>query len=148
MSRLYLPTQFVLPQDEDQKTRAIQEYLAEIAVAVNSIEQASVSPPKAPAPPAPAPPLTESKTIDCGALPNNTGKFVNHGIPFTASSQVKSIVGIAENPGVAYMNLPFADPNYIQYNVALLLFSRQILVLTAVNYSRFTRSHVKVEYIL
>lgn len=145
MSRIYLPTQFSLPEDEDLRKIAIQEYLEEIATAVNSITEASsAEPPKPPSPPI----LKQTKTIDCGALPNNAGKLITHGIPFTASSQVKSIMGVAENPGVAYMNLPFADPNVLAYGVAMIVFSKQILVLTSIDYSRFTRSHITVEYIL
>ena len=92
MSRIYLPNQFVLPEDDQEKMKVIQEYLEEIAAAVNLITEGS-SKPSAPAPPAPAPPVvsTQTKTIDCGALPNRTSKFINHGTLSLPSASTYSI---------------------------------------------------------
>ena len=154
MTRQPLPSSFIIPEEPELKDVVLQEYLEEIALAVNSIPDlptvgsSSLPTPPAPSPPAPSPPAFLTQTIDCGALPNRTHKFVTHNIPFTAQSEVLRIYGIATNPGVAWMNVPFADPLVLAYGVAMVLFSKQLLVLTAVDYSRFSKTLVTVEYTL
>lgn len=141
MTRKFLQTDFTIPQDPELQRILIKEYLEEIAYAVNSIPKTTESPPKAPSPPAY---LTE--IVDCGSLPNNDAKFVNHNIPWTNSTRVLRISGVANNPGVAAMQLTFADPKVLAYGVAVVVFSHQVLILTSIDYSRFTESTITIDY--
>lgn len=147
MTRQFLQTDFTIPKDPDLQRIMLKEYLETIASAVNSIPITEASTPPAPSPPAPSPPAYLETTIDCGQLPNRGEKLVDHHIPWTNSTRVLKIEGVANNPGVAAMPItPFADCNVLAYGVTVVVFSHQILILTAVDYRRFTESFVTIRY--
>lgn len=147
MTRQFLPDSFVIPEDPQLKDVVIQEYLEQIAAAVNSIPEVTQSA-SAPSPPAPSPPAFLTATVDCGALPNNAHKFIDHNVPLGPTSEVLGVRGIANNPNTAAMPITFADPKHPVYGVAVVVFWKQVLILTAIDYSRFTKSTVTFDYIL
>lgn len=148
MTRQFLPDSFVIPEDPQLKDVVIQEYLEQIAAAVNSIPEVTQSA-SAPSPPAPSPPAYQTATIECGPLPNRAGKLITHHVPLGPTSRLLRIEGIANNPGVAAMPITcFADPNVLAYAVTVIVFWKQILLLCSIDYSRFTESTVTFDYIL
>lgn len=85
------------------------------------------------------------KTFDTGALPNNTGKTLAHGI--TGLDKVISIVGAAHDPTNDYYNpLPSSNPGDDRYSIGVNVTSTNIIITTVVDMSLYTSSYVTVRY--
>lgn len=81
------------------------------------------------------------KTIDCGALPNNSTKDVNHNI--SGLGMFVKIEGIASNGTLTYP-LPISTPT-TSYLVSLSVTTTQVSIRTAATYSSFS-SYVTLYY--
>ena len=84
------------------------------------------------------------KTIDCGALPNNTTKNVNHNI-----SNIDFIVkaeGYALAPGVNSIPIPFVNDGGATSQVCLITTNSVISLRTSVDRSAYTKSYVTLYY--
>lgn len=81
------------------------------------------------------------KTIDCGALPNNSTKDVNHNI--SSLGMFVKIEGVASNGTLTYP-MPISTPN-TPYLVSLSVTTTQVSIRTATTYSSFN-SYVTLYY--
>lgn len=83
------------------------------------------------------------KTIDCGALPNATGKGVDHGI--TNFGELVKIEGAATFPGYNWIPLPYPDQNN-KGIVGIILNPTAVYIFTGENRSQYTQSYVTLWY--
>ena len=84
------------------------------------------------------------KTIDCGALPNNTTKNINHNI-----SNIDFIVkaeGYALAPNVNSIPIPFVNNDNSTSQICLITTTSVISLRTSVDRSAFTKSYVTLYY--
>lgn len=81
------------------------------------------------------------KVVDCGALPNNTQKTVNHGI--SNLGEVTSIVGMSKylSAGIS-IPLPYVGAN----NVYLYVSATGVVITTTSDLSAYTATKVIIEY--
>lgn len=86
-----------------------------------------------------------AKTIDCGALPNNTNKFVAHNI-----SNLKHAVffsGFAtQSTNTPNLPLPYIVPTSLSASVGVIEVSGNIRITTASDMSAYTISYVTIFY--
>lgn len=93
---------------------------------------------------------TYRKVIDFGALPNATTKSVAHNIAPTSIYQFTRIYGVAEEPTAVSpaprsIPLPFSSPT-LNRNIELYVTNTDVVVVTAINWSAFTRTLIILEY--
>lgn len=87
------------------------------------------------------------KVINFGALPNTATKSVPHGIVVTSTLSWTRVYGIATNPGVAGLPIPYASTNsadIIELNVD----TTNVNITTGGNGTAFTICYVILEYII
>lgn len=85
------------------------------------------------------------KTVDCGALPNNTLKTVAHNI--SNMDRCISISGYAYAYQVPeFIPLPFTTPSGTQYIVEIKCNLSDIKINTKYNMSEYTESYVTIQY--
>lgn len=96
------------------------------------------------------------KTIDFGTLPNATTKRVAHGIAITDNFRFFKVWGVATNPNAATdgspndefaIPLPYSSGTALNENIKLYISRTNIVIVTAIDYSRFTACTVIMEYI-
>ena len=83
------------------------------------------------------------KTVDCGALPNNNTKTVNHNI-----SDIDVIVhyyGIAQN-GDTFFTLPYVHKSTVGAQVSVVALKSEVQIQTGSDRSAFTKSYVTLQY--
>ena len=86
------------------------------------------------------------KTINFGALPNNTTKSVAHGI--TGITYVIGAKGFADNGSMGLaVFIPQVSPVNLSWNVSLDITSTDVVITTRDNYASRTRSYITVEYV-
>lgn len=84
------------------------------------------------------------KTVDCGALPSNTTKNVNHNI-----SNIDFIVkaeGYALAPGVNSIPIPFTNDTNSTSQLALITTTSVISLRTGIDRSAYTKTYVTLYY--
>lgn len=86
---------------------------------------------------------TYEKTIDLGALPNNTSKSVAHNI--SNLSHVVNVHGIAENSSSQALPLPYVYPPNVNYNVGIFRNGANITAETRADVSAYS-AYVTIEY--
>jgi len=90
---------------------------------------------------------TFRKTIDFGALPNNTTKSVAHGISGVGAGTIFTrIYGCATDPSTKYIPIPYvelAGGNHIEINVD----TTNVNIVTGIDYTGYTECYVVLEYI-
>lgn len=86
------------------------------------------------------------KTIDCGALPNNTSKLVAHGISGTI--HVKSITGFADkgDSSTRFIYIPYHESNYNAIVDIPNADTTNVRIITTGDLSTFTRSFATLQY--
>lgn len=96
------------------------------------------------------------KTIDFGALPNATTKRVAHGININDNFRFFKLWAVATNPTAAAdgnpndefsIPLPYSSGTALNENIKLYISRTNIVVVTNIDYSRFTSCTVVLEYI-
>lgn len=86
------------------------------------------------------------KTINFGALPNNTSKSVAHGI--TGITYIIGAKGFADNGNMGgHVFIPQVSPANLAWNISIEVTATNIIILTGDNYSNRTRSYVTIEYV-
>ena len=86
------------------------------------------------------------KTINFGALPNNTSKSVAHGI--TGITYVIDAKGFADNGSMGgAVFIPQVSPVNLSWNVSVEVTATDIVIITRDNYANRTRSYVTIEYV-
>lgn len=85
------------------------------------------------------------KVVNIGTLPNNTSKFVPHGVRYTRFLSMK---GYAFGPtnGIS-INIPHPDANTLAGTVELAVAGANIVITTTGNLTAFSESYVVLEYI-
>ena len=83
------------------------------------------------------------KTIDCGALPNATGKTIAHGIA-NFGTLIK-LEGGATSPGYNWMPLPYPDQTTAGV-VGVILNAANVYIFSGENRSQYTKSYVTIYY--
>lgn len=84
------------------------------------------------------------KTVDCGALPNNSFKNVSHNI--SNLKNVVSLTGVAYNPTTGTrLVLPGANPN-ADYSTSIAVTNTDIQIGTGTDRSAFTQTFITVSY--
>ena len=83
------------------------------------------------------------KTIDCGALPNATGKGVAHGI--TNLGELVKLEGAATFPGYNWIPLPYPDQSNNGV-VGIIINPTVVYIFTGENRSQYTKSYVTLWY--
>ena len=83
------------------------------------------------------------KTIDCGALPNATGKSVAHGI--TNLGDLVKLEGGAIFPGYNWIPLPYPDQSGSGV-VGIILNPTVVYIFSGENRSQYTKSYVTLWY--
>lgn len=86
------------------------------------------------------------KTIDCGALPNNTNKSIAHGI-----SNFKQLIGLKGNAksSANFIVIPHEspyDPSTGEYSIGCYATTTNIVLQTKQNLSSYTASYVSIQY--
>jgi len=84
------------------------------------------------------------KVIDCGALPNNTGKAVAHNI--TNIDIVFKLYGVSRIPSSNIIPLPFVDVTTPANGLQLYLTTNDIVLQTKANRSNYTKTYVTIIY--
>lgn len=96
------------------------------------------------------------KTIDFGSLPNATTKRVAHGIAINSNFVFFKCWGVATNPNATpdpsatdqfAIPLPYSSGTALNENIKLYISKTNVVIETAIDYSRFTKCAVVVEYI-
>jgi hypothetical protein len=91
---------------------------------------------------------TYNKTINFGALPNNTTKSVAHGIPINSGYTFTRIYGTATNTtALTALPLPYVDPSSLANGILLSVNGTNVNVKTAANYSAYNVTYIVLEYI-
>ena len=81
------------------------------------------------------------KIVDCGALPNATGKQVSHGITYTG---VEAIYGTAINTSnLTSIPLPYTSPSNA---IGIYITSSIIQINTVSDLRTYNKSYVTIEY--
>lgn len=88
-------------------------------------------------------PLYE-KTIDCGALPNNTTKTVSHGI--SNFEHMVGYSGVAFMPNINDIPIPFVHNASLGDNVCFFIDSSEITLRTSSDKSGYTASYITLRY--
>ena len=83
------------------------------------------------------------KTIDCGALPNATGKTIAHGI--ANLGELIKLEGGATYQGYNWMPLPYPDQTTAGV-VGVILNPTYVYIFTGENRSQYTKSYVTIYY--
>jgi hypothetical protein len=87
------------------------------------------------------------KVIDCGSLPNTGPKVVPHGIVFDANFTLVQLYGASTDP-VNLNAIGLGHASTIPANsVELYMNATDIIIITGINRSSYTRTFVTVEYI-
>ena len=91
---------------------------------------------------------TYNKTINFGALPNNTTKSVSHGISVNTGYTFTRIYGTATNTtALTAIPLPYVDPGTLANGILLSVDGTNVNVKTAANYSAYNVTYIVLEYI-
>lgn len=158
-----LPTTYIIPEDPKVKDVKLRDYLNDIAVATNSKDSGIYDAVETITGQQFLPTFSNStasnltyrdvfrKVIDFGALPNAGTKSVAHNINFGtvpggANFSGTKIYGVATDPGVSWIPLPFASPT-LNLNISLEITATNVVVITGVNRTAYTRTFVVIEYI-
>ena len=83
------------------------------------------------------------KTVDCGALPNSTTKYVVHNI--TNIGYIVSITGSAKDKNI-YIPLPLVSKTNKDSDIGIFITSTDIAIEAGGNRSSFTESYITIEY--
>lgn len=83
------------------------------------------------------------KTVDCGALPNNTIKSIEHGIS-NADTFVNEF-GMAKS-SVQTLNLPLVNPATLANAINIWVDTTYIKIQSATNYSTYTETYITLLY--
>jgi hypothetical protein len=86
------------------------------------------------------------KVINFGTLPNAGLKSVPHGIVFDTNFTLVFLGAYATNPtNLNAIPIPFASPTLNQ-NILLYIDNVNVNIITAINYTNYTRCFVTIEY--
>lgn len=153
-----LPTNYIIPENLEQKDIKLRQYLNDIASATNTkdsglydaietITGQQFLPTFSTQTQANATYRTVfRKVIDFGALPNTATKSVAHGITFGSTLSATKIYGAATDPATLWIPLPYASPT-LANNIELNLDATNVNVITGSNRTNFTRCFIILEYI-
>lgn len=83
------------------------------------------------------------KTIDCGALPNNSTKTVNHNI--SNIKEVVDIKGVFGN-GSTWFMINNANPSQLIAQIQVVIDTSHILITTAADLSQYNQTWVTIQY--
>lgn len=83
------------------------------------------------------------KTIDCGALPNNSAKTVNHNI-----SNIKEVVDIKGvfGDGSSWFMINNANPSQLIAQIQVVVNTLNVLITTAANLAQYNQTWVTIQY--
>jgi hypothetical protein len=87
------------------------------------------------------------KVVQFGSLPNSTTKSVPHGISYTNSFRLVCLYATSDFIGNSSLTIPYASPDdnkEIEINID----TTNINITTAMNYSNYTNTDVKIYYVL
>lgn len=89
------------------------------------------------------------KVINFGTLPNATTKTVAHNISVTSDFQFTRIYGVAEDPTATSptpRSLPLPYTNVAGNPIELYITDTDVVIITGIDYSAYTRCIVVLEY--
>lgn len=155
----YVPTTFIYPETPEETRVVLTDYLKKIVAALNAKDIGQYNTQE----------LVNGqvfftsgnnnvfrnvyrKVIDFGSLPNAATKSVAHNITFTSTLIFTRIYGAANDSaagaGVSYgIPLPYANPTALNANIELYVTTTDVVVVTAIDYSRFEQCYIILEYI-
>jgi hypothetical protein len=159
----FLQQNYIIPEDPEQKDLKLRQYLNEIATATNTKDSGIYDAIETITGQQFLPTFSTStasnlnyrtvfrKVINFGALPNATSKSVAHGIDFGTvpggtDFSGTTIYGSATRPGVSWIPLPFSSPT-LNLNISLEITATNVVIITGVDRTAYTRSFVVIEYI-
>jgi hypothetical protein len=154
----FLPENYIIPDEIDQKDVKIREYLNNISIAVNKKDSGIYDSIETITGQSFLPTFSTStssntnyrtvfrKTIDFGSLPNTTTKSVAHGIIFGTTFSTTKIYGSATDPTNSFIPLPYSSPT-LANNIELNLDGTNVNIITGSDRTSYTRSFVIIEYI-
>lgn len=154
----YLPTEFDLPKDQGRINELISKRERLTASIINSKEIAQYELSELETgqqwfstegtPSAKKTRSTFRKVINFGALPNSTTKTAGHNIAVTNKTIFTKIYGVANNPNVKMIPLPYINTGTPGDSVEIWVDPTYVNVkTTTANYVAFTNVYIVLEYI-